>query len=580
MVDQIIPLYSKECTDLLMKALQNNEIETANQPIQSKYHQPWKPFDTNDNDDDDDDGIDDDDEHSSSSSEQENNNSNNGDDKLMPLSTIPLSHLSQQQQQQQQIRSTTTIGTPPSITFPIDQSTAISIPSALIVPQNCHSAWNLSKTLQTHPVLVILLRSGRLAAAIFNGQTCTAHRVSTKYTVRKGQGKAQSSQDGNRKAKSIGSQLRRQGELALREDLVTLMKDWNTAYKIDTEAGLILTSLPKTMKKNFFLDSGIERNDCRLRTIPLDTGRPAFETVLAVHDIMMKVTVGPKHESEPMIDGDKPSFKHAPPPTPSSASVVATKPAELPNLPKSTPSSAIIPLTKLHELARDGIIVELLTALHTAPDMNASASAGEDFMTPLHYAALNQHHDSTIAAACVTALLQVGRADPCIVDARHRVPYFLATHDKVREAFRMARATLGEDYCAWDDLAKVGPALTVDDLATKKIKAAEKKKRQKVRQRETKAKELALTHEFERQQKAEENRAKRIEETKRARDGLVPKNSSTSGSSLLCDFCQTACQRRNQMLQRLEYAYCSIGCVNQHKRELMAAAAMSRFSVS
>ena len=231
----------------------------------------------------------------------------------------------------------------------------------------------------------------------------------------------------------------------------------------------------------------------------------------------------------------------------------------------------------IHEFARDGNIVELLTVLQDVPNVNTPA--GNDFMTPLHYAAVNQHDDSTLAASCVTALLQVGGADPCIVDARHRVPYFLATHDKVREAFRMARATLGEDYCAWDELAKVGPPLTIDDLETKKSKAAEKKKRQRIRQKEAKAKEQALTYEAEQQHKAEEDRIKTVEEAKRARDGLAPKTSSSSNSSLICDFCQTACRRRNQMLQRLEYAYCSTDCVNQHKRELMAAAAMARFGV-
>ena len=569
MVDRIIPLYSKECTDLLKKALHNAETETTDQTIQSKYHQPWQSFDSND----DDDESDDHDDHPSSSSEDDDDD----DDKLTPLTTVPISHFPLQQQRpnhktnqnQTNSISTITFGTPPSTIFPIYQVTTLSIPTALILPKNCHSAWNLSKTLQTHSVLVILLRSGRLAAAIFKGQTCLAHRVSTRYTVRKGQGKAQSNQDGNRKAKSIGSQLRRQGELALREDLVTLMKDWNTAYQIKTEVGLILTNLPKTMKKEFFLDSGFDRNDSRLRTIPLDTGRPSFETVVAVHDIMMRVTVGPIHKCDPIVDNDKPTDNLTSPPP--------IKPIQQPNLPKKAPSPTTIPLTMIHEFARDGNIVELLTVLQDVPNVNTPA--GNDFMTPLHYAAVNQHDDSTLAASCVTALLQVGGADPCIVDARHRVPYFLATHDKVREAFRMARATLGEDYCAWDELAKVGPPLTIDDLETKKSKAAEKKKRQRIRQKEAKAKEQALTYEAEQQHKAEEDRIKTVEEAKRARDGLAPKTSSSSNSSLICDFCQTACRRRNQMLQRLEYAYCSTDCVNQHKRELMAAAAMARFGV-
>lgn len=60
----------------------------------------------------------------------------------------------------------------------------------------------------------------------------------------------------------------------------------------------------------------------------------------------------------------------------------------------------------------------------------------------------------------MNALLVQGHANPCAIDARGRPPYFLASSDKNREAFRLARGTLGEDYCLWDDEAKVGPALT------------------------------------------------------------------------------------------------------------------------
>jgi hypothetical protein len=36
-------------------------------------------------------------------------------------------------------------------------------------------------------------------------------------------------------------------------------------------------------------------------------------------------------------------------------------------------------------------------------------------------------------------------------------------------------------------------------------------------------------------------------------------------------------QAFEQMFQRLEYVYCGSECVQKHKRELMAAAAMARF---
>jgi hypothetical protein len=202
--------------------------------------------------------------------------------------------------------------------------------------------------------------------------------------------------------------------------------------------------------------------------------------------------------------------------------------------------------------------------------------AGIDFMTPLHYATESSSHvDPSTAAACVSALLIQGHADPCLVDGRNRPPYFLATHDKVRDAFRIARARLGEDYCLWDEDAKVGPALTAEGIEARKEKEAEKRRKKKTKQKEKKEKDKAQQEELELRRQEEEELRKKEEEAKRIRDGLQPKTSSAGN---VCDFCQKVCKgkARHQMFKRLDYAYCTTECVEKHKRELMAAAAMAR----
>jgi hypothetical protein len=236
-----------------------------------------------------------------------------------------------------------------------------------------------------------------------------------------------------------------------------------------------------------------------------------------------------------------------------------------------TPSTT--PLTRLHEVAAAANLAELIQLLSDdSGDINQRA--GDDFMTPLHYAAASTA-DPTTAAACITSLLMQGRADPTIVDGRRRPAYFVAAHDKIRDAFRMARAILGEDFCDWDG-AKVGPPLTQEDIEAKKNKAREKKRRQKERQKEQKAKDRTQQEELEEQKRLEEQRQKEEEDARRIRHGLQPKIDTATN---VCDFCQKKCKgkRRSQMFQRLEYAYCSSECVQNHKRELLAQAALARF---
>ena len=57
--------------------------------------------------------------------------------------------------------------------------------------------------------------------------------LGTRYTIRAKRGGSQSSYDsGGRKAQSAGVSLRRYGELALREDVSALLKEWEGPLKV------------------------------------------------------------------------------------------------------------------------------------------------------------------------------------------------------------------------------------------------------------------------------------------------------------------------------------------------------------
>jgi hypothetical protein len=449
-------------------------------------------------------------------------------------------------------------------------------------------------------VVVLLIQSGRFAGGVFRHGKCLAHRATVRYTVRKGQGKAQSVQDGSRRPKSVGSQLRRAGEEQLNADVKTTLMKWTEMGYIKS-ACLIFLACPKTMRSTVFSaadssstktnsksnvsDGMLSKDDDRIRKIPFDVGRATFHAVEVVHEVMMGVDLC--HVQNHVLTSEGNDLNG------SDDSVTTTIKKEIQDVEldpeeekrKRKDELALdLPMAPIHIASREGKLAVLMDLLHknnhSADDgdnLDVDRPAGYDCMTPLHFAAAaSANVDPVTASALVSTLLIQAHADPTILDACGRPPYFLAMHDKVREAFRKARAILGEEYCDWDGGAKVGPSLTEDDLEAKKEREAEKKRRKKERQKEKKAKARAAAEVAEKRRIAEEEAKQAVEEGKRIRDGLSAKPTGAN----VCDFCQKVCKGRNaskNMFQRLNYKYCGTECVNNHKRELMAAAAMARF---
>ena len=453
-------------------------------------------------------------------------------------------------------------------------------------------------------IIIVLLQSGRFVATVYTLKTTIhnkvpqltmiAHKTSTRYTIRKGQGGSQSSHDSSKnKAKSVGAQLRREGEKQLREDVVNTWKLWKVSNYIQNAVG-VFVSCPKGMRREYLFGDGnvnaalVEKGDERLRSIPLDVGRPTLEGAKVALDCLMSCNIvnldmasvsnadaatnEDENNKSPIVDENEKSKE-------SEATKELEKKDDYP------------PLTPLHEAVIEGDLsklMELLTVLEEVeenentttedednvvetPSYDVDSQGGQDNQTALHFAAASNHQN---APSLLTALLVNGHANPCSIDSRGRPPYFVAASDKVREAFRLARGKLGEEYCRWDD-AKVGPALSDADVQAKKAKALEKKRKQRARQKEKKALEKARAEEEAAKKREEEEKKKQVEDAKRVRDGLKPKSSTASN---ICDFCQKAAKvkRRSQMFQRLNYYYCSTDCVKKHQRELMAAAAAAR----
>ncbi|KAJ1450004.1 hypothetical protein M885DRAFT_622065 [Pelagophyceae sp. CCMP2097] len=395
---------------------------------------------------------------------------------------------------------------------------------------------------------VVALRSGKFAAALFDGAgRVEAHRTFARYTTRKGQGGAQSTMDGSGKApKSIGSTLRRQGERALADEVRALLLDeW---AELLARCDIIFVAAARTMRP-LLLGEGatapFDAHDARVQAVPFAVYKPTLVDVVAAHARLMTFVVHPRR------------LETAPPPPPAAAKALPAAPAAV-----SVPEAASDEGEVLSESTRllhaacaagDAAAVETLLAQPDV-DVNAVAHGGA---RALHVAA------AAGAADVVELLLLKGDADPAALDYRERPPFFFASDKKTREAFRSARAQLGEESRDWLGSAVPEP-LDDETKAAKKAKDLAKKKRQRDRQKVDK-------DAF----KAAELLAR---ETAAAAEVQARAQALLDAKADACAQCQAPVRHSRQAFTRMDFKYCSADCAAAHRRAQCAAAAEKRFS--
>lgn len=132
---------------------------------------------------------------------------------------------------------------------------------------------------------VLLLSAGHFAACIFgkNGRV-EQHRTCKRYVVRGKQGGAQGGHDKKGgKAKSIGAQMRREGEKKLAEDVRKVMLEWaDLLQKCDA----VFVSCPPDRRSTLF-GITLEASDPRVRRIPFaGVGRPNMTACITAHSLI------------------------------------------------------------------------------------------------------------------------------------------------------------------------------------------------------------------------------------------------------------------------------------------------------
>ncbi|KAH9124292.1 hypothetical protein AeMF1_004917 [Aphanomyces euteiches] len=392
---------------------------------------------------------------------------------------------------------------------------------------------------------VLLFRAGRFAGAVFRKDKVLVHKTFQRYTTRRKQGGSQSAHDNaSGKARSAGAQLRRYNEMALQQDIVDVLQTWASELR-DCER--IFIGCAKTSRGIFFEKStGLASNDPRVRHVPFGTLRPTYDEVCRVRGVLGSVHYSPYRAADfakPQPLPSPPSKKVAvpAPAVPEASPTVVEGTIEAPVVEELKPA---LPPPPVIQAVEEQDVAALEALLSESLDVNTIHTDGS-LRTALHVASqLN-------FAAGVQWLLDHG-ADPCVVDDRGRVPYLLATVKEVRNVYRRFRGGAPDK---WDYIAaKIPEALTDELEEAQKQKAKDKKKRAAERKKEAKQAEA---------------RERLVEEAKQA------EAAARRAKETACAFCGQPSGAKP--FSRLTYLYCSTECVNNHKRQLMAEAAMKRF---
>ncbi|XP_008402181.1 ankyrin repeat and zinc finger domain-containing protein 1 [Poecilia reticulata] len=179
-----------------------------------------------------------------------------------------------------------------------------------------HNIISSLKTVNQKTVWVILMTGGgHFAGAIFEGKQVLHHKTFHRYTVRAKRGTAQGlrdSQNRSHMAKSAGATLRRYNEAALVKDIQDLLLTWAEHLN---RASAVFVRAPSYNKTIFFGGRGgpLQKNDPRIRSLPIATRRATFREVQRVHEVLSTVQVyGKDADMSAVFSPSKTAWKKKP----------------------------------------------------------------------------------------------------------------------------------------------------------------------------------------------------------------------------------------------------------------------------
>lgn len=290
--------------------------------------------------------------------------------------------------------------------------------------------------------------------------TVIAHKTFHRYTTRRKQGGSQSANDNAKgNAHSAGSSIRRHNEIALTSEVRELMAEWREL--IDSAELLFIRASGQTNRRTLFgpyEDQVLNVKDPRIRGFPFNTRRATQSELMRSFVELTRVKVTTVDEAALAKQAQEEAAKAE-----KAAEALANGKASSPKpaKPSKQDEEATLHTTQLQALIRRSKAPALLSYLQSnslPPSFRFfPADQNHHAPTPLHLAAASN------SPACVSALLFKAGADPTTRNGDGKTPFDLAGDRPTRDAFRLARSTLGETAFAWDD-AGVPSALSQSDV--------------------------------------------------------------------------------------------------------------------
>lgn len=150
----------------------------------------------------------------------------------------------------------------------------------------CLSDYSDKITTLPKPYLLILIQAGAASLGYFEEGELVYHKVITAYMVRKKQGKAQIKHLNTKGKSRLGSRIRLQNTILFFEKINAKLKKWHQESAIFDKIERIGQSGSPDVWHLFYTskeEAPFQKNDARLRKIPLTVHTPNFEELQRVN---------------------------------------------------------------------------------------------------------------------------------------------------------------------------------------------------------------------------------------------------------------------------------------------------------
>ena len=327
-----------------------------------------------------------------------------------------------------------------------------------------------------------------------------AHKTFHRYTTRRKQGGSQSANDSSKgAAHSAGSSLRRYNEAALTSEVRQLLIEWKEM--IDSSDLLFIRATGNTNRRTLFgpyEGQVLTHNDSRNRGFPFSTRRATQAELMRSFVELTRVKISEVDDAA--MSATQTTSQSSPQPSnPPQKPALKSGPTEQD---KADEEAALhtTQLTALSRRSRAPALLSYLTTNSLSPDFRfhpPSSSQHHHAPTPLHLAA------SLNSPALISALLVKAGADPSLRNGEGKSAFELAGERATRDAFRLARAELGEQRWDWDGAGVPSPLSREEAAKRQEVEKGEREREERKESERRKAEVERLREEDRRKEEAE-----------------------------------------------------------------------------